>query len=139
MQFHPDVLVATSSSALLAQILEVAAIKACYFALAAEGVTLLDLVSYTGYKYVGLTINTVVGLLLGSTAYYVCLFYTGASMAFALINTLIPILASPEPRAGAAGGVQLQPLSPAAIAQRKNVIVAHGLAQIALMWWLGSF
>jgi hypothetical protein len=55
---------------------EVAALKACFFSLAAEGVSLLDLVSYTGYKYVGLTINTVVGLFLGSSAYYLSLIYT---------------------------------------------------------------
>jgi hypothetical protein len=165
MQFHPEVLVTTSSAALLAQILEVAALKACFFSLAAEGVSMLDLVSYTGYKYVGLTINTVVGLFLGSTAYYLSLIYTrvargagplrfpgaikrsnitllasplslsssvclhrGAAMAFVLINTLTPILVHGDPS-----------LSPGARSQRSNVIVACGLMQIALMWWLGTF
>jgi hypothetical protein len=128
MKFHPEVLVTTSSAALLAQILEVAALKAAFFALAAEGVSMLDLVSYTGYKYVGLTINTVAGLFLGTTAYYISLAYTGSAMAFVLINTLTPILVHAEP-----------PLAPGARSQRTNVIVAHGLAQIALMWWLGTF
>ena len=38
-------LVTTSSSALLAQILEVAALKACFLVLAADSVPMLDLVN----------------------------------------------------------------------------------------------
>ena len=49
-------------------------------------------------------------------------------MAFVLINTLTPILVHGDPA-----------LTPGARSQRSNVIVACGLMQIALMWWLGTF
>ena len=128
----------TSSSALLLQIVEVGLLRAGFFALAAEGAGLLDLVAYTGYKYVGLTINTAAGLLLGPTAYYLCLLYTGSAMAFVLVNSLSPVVVYAEPR-NIAPGVPGPPLSAAAKMQRTNLVIFAGLLQLVLMWLLGGF
>ena len=47
----------------------------------------LDLVAYSGYKYVGLVINSVVGLLGGSVAYYIVSLSASMCSRSALPNT----------------------------------------------------
>jgi hypothetical protein len=106
----------------------------------------LELTAYTSYKYVGLTINTVVGLALGSTAYYACMAYTGAAAAYFLINTLNPLV-DPSRYSAAGGGASGGggPLaggtgapSMAVRMQRTYVVIGAGAMQLVLMWWLGQ-
>ena len=80
------------------QMCECFAIK---FGLSLMGVSLpfLDLVSYTGYKYVGLSVNAVV-IVLGSTIYFICTIYAAASLSFFVLKTM----AAAVPHAGGGGG-----------------------------------
>ena len=137
-QFHPEVLVSVASSALLAQALEVGVLKAALASLSAD-VGVLDLASYTSYKYVGLTINTLAGLLLGAGPFYAALAYTGAAMAFAFVNSLVAVAVHAEPRPIAPGMQPAPPLLPALKSGRTNLIVVAGLLQVVLMWLLSSY
>jgi len=51
-------------------------------------VPVLDLVAFTGYKYFGLTINTVMGLLGGALLYYLVLLFTASAMAYFMHKTM---------------------------------------------------
>ena len=70
MTFTPEVLVTVTSSSLLTSTLELVFLKGGMYLTAAEGCTMLDLVAYAGYKYVGMVIIAVTGLLFGQQAYY---------------------------------------------------------------------
>ena len=45
---------------------------------------MLDLVAFTGYKYIGLCVNMVAGAALGRGAYYASLLWTAAAAFWAL-------------------------------------------------------
>jgi hypothetical protein len=134
--FHPENLVTISSSAVLLQLIEIGALKGAFMGLSADAVPVLDLLSYTSYKYVGLTINTLAGVVFGKNIYYVFLVYTGCSMAYFFINTLLPIVVY-ETR-NLAPGLPAPAISPQAKSQRINVVGIAGIAQIVLMWFLSS-
>ena len=134
--FHPENLVTISSSAVLLQLIEIGALKGAFMGLSADSVPVLDLLSYTSYKYVGLTLNTLAGVVLGKNFYYVFLVYTGCSMAYFFINTLLPIVVY-ETR-NLAPGLPAPAISPQAKSQRINVVGIAGIAQIILMWLLSS-
>ena len=134
--FHPENLVTISSSAVLLQLIEIGALKGAFMGLSADSVPVLDLLSYTSYKYVGLTINTLAGVVLGKNIYYLFLVYTGCSMAYFFINTLLPIVVY-ETR-NLAPGLPAPAISPQAKSQRINVVGIAGIAQIFLMWLLSS-
>lgn len=76
------------SASLGTQALEIAAIKLALFLVSAPQLPLLDLVAFTGYKYMGCVVNTLVGLLGVSVLYYACLVYTGVCMVSFMLNTL---------------------------------------------------
>ena len=57
----------------------------------------LDLVSYTGYKYVGLSINAIV-LAFGTTLYFVCSLYTATSLAYFVLKTMAAVVPQPAGR-----------------------------------------
>lgn len=69
-----------------------------------------------------LCVSFLAGFLFGPTLYYVVLLYTGASMAFYIINVLNNNLDSP---------------AAAASSKHNYLVIAVGLMQILLMWWLG--
>ncbi|RMX65818.1 hypothetical protein DD238_002976 [Peronospora effusa] len=78
---HPDVITKDASYCLVMQLIEIGVLAACLYVLNSS-ISFLDLVSFSGYKYVPLVINTVVFQLLGSIAYYVSLLYTGIAVSY---------------------------------------------------------
>lgn len=121
--FTPEVLMEVTTSCLVMQVLEVLLVMAgCY--MLRTSVAFLDLVAYTGYKYLGLCINMTVGLFLGSLPYYLSVLWTGSAMAFFLYKTLDQVL--PHPAVNLPGH------------NRRFMLVAGGAGvQLFLMWWLG--
>ena len=125
MQFTPAVLSDVTNACLVTQILEVAVIKLGLHLLSSATVPLLDLVAYTGYKYIGLVFNSLVGMLLGGTAYYVALVYTGCAAVFFMANTLSHVMEESDSHLSAPS-------------KRNYLLLGTSGLQFLLMWWLGN-
>ncbi|CAH0513984.1 unnamed protein product [Peronospora belbahrii] len=95
-QFSPDVISKDASYCLVMQLIEIGVLAACLYVLNSS-ISFLDLVSFSGYKYIPLVINTVVFQLLGSIAYYVSLLYTGVAVSYFTLNCMKGSVAEPTP------------------------------------------
>ncbi|CAI5715603.1 unnamed protein product [Hyaloperonospora brassicae] len=95
-QFSPDVISKDASYCLVMQLVEIGVLAACLYVLNSS-ISFLDLVSFSGYKYIPLVINTVVFQLLGSVAYYVSLLYTGVAVSYFTLNCMKGSVAEPSP------------------------------------------
>ena len=84
-KFTPEVLSQVMYYCLGWQFLEVLIIYFGLYTLHQQS-PLLDLVANTGYKYVGLCINMVVGMFLGRSMYYVALLWTGTMTSFFVVG-----------------------------------------------------
>jgi len=101
--FTPEVLGRVASSGLVALVFEVLFLKLGFYLLNSVTVTILDLVAYCGYIFVGLVINQFVGVLGGSYIYYATTLVTGVFMAMFMVKTLrLLVLSDPNPVANAA-------------------------------------
>jgi hypothetical protein len=87
-QFSPEVLGMTASSGLAALLLELAILKTGFYVLSAFPVSLWDIVAYCGYKFVGIVVTMLAGLLFDKYAYYGVLVYTSIAVGFFLVKTL---------------------------------------------------
>ncbi|DAZ95507.1 TPA: hypothetical protein N0F65_001846 [Lagenidium giganteum] len=95
-QFSPDVIGKDASYCLVMQLVEIGIFAACLYLLNSS-ISFLDLVSFSGYKYVPLVINTVVFQLAGPIAYYVALLYTGVAVSYFTLNCMKGSVAEPTP------------------------------------------
>ncbi|KAI0682389.1 YIF1-domain-containing protein [Cytidiella melzeri] len=89
-RFHPEILGVTASKALAVVLLDFLFIKGgCYF-LNIQGTSqVLDLVAYDGYKFVGVIMTIVAGLLnFGTTLYTFVFLYSFFATAFFLLRSL---------------------------------------------------
>eukprot|EP00163_Fabomonas_tropica_P023531 TRINITY_DN40889_c0_g1_i1.p1 TRINITY_DN40889_c0_g1~~TRINITY_DN40889_c0_g1_i1.p1 ORF type:complete len:280 (+),score=56.46 TRINITY_DN40889_c0_g1_i1:239-1078(+) len=87
--FHPEVLGTTVSYGLVAMIFELLVIKGGLFILNSEvPIPWLDLVAYSGYKYVGIIINLLVHHLFGDKIYLLSVIINGVMMGAFLLKTL---------------------------------------------------
>ncbi|KAK1948444.1 Protein YIF1B [Phytophthora citrophthora] len=93
---HPDVITKDASYCLVMQLIEIGVLAACLYVLNSS-ISFLDLVSFSGYKYIPLVINAVVFQLLGSIAYYVSLLYTGVAVSYFTLNCMKGSVAEPAP------------------------------------------
>lgn len=125
--FDPEVIPDVTSKCFLTQLLEVLAIRLGFYFMQAP-VAFLDLFSYTGYKYLGLCINLLVGLLashlqMGTKAYYVCFCWTASAAAYFMLKTMAHNI----------------PLHTAAAGPKREVVVlVVAAAQLASMWFVGQ-
>ncbi|CAN0037060.1 unnamed protein product [Ectocarpus sp. 12 AP-2014] len=115
--FSPEVLTEVTSSCIVTQLLEVLLIRLGLYLLNSPAVV-LDLVAYTGYKYVGLCINMTVGVFSGKTWYYLALLWTGSMMSFFMFKTMAHTV-------------------PTGSASREVMILGFAALQLLSMWWLG--
>ena len=94
--------------------------------------------AYTGYLYVPLVVTSLVGLLLGMTAYLVALAYTALAFSYFLVSTLRPLLAD-NARGGLGGAAEAAGAASggAANATRRTFVLLMGALQVFLLWWLG--
>ena len=127
-QFDPEVITDVCTKCFLAQILEVVAIRVGFY-LMQTSVPFLDLWAYTGYKYLGLCINVMVGLLGrlfalgGTTAYYVCFLWTASASAFFMLK----IMSHTVPLQTAAEGPK-----------REFMVLAFAACQPLFMWFVSQ-
>ncbi|XP_053865752.1 protein YIF1B isoform X3 [Malaclemys terrapin pileata] len=88
-RFSPDLLGLQASSALAWLIVEVLAILlSLYLVTVNTDLTTIDLVAFSGYKYVGMIVGIVSGLLFGKTGYYLLLSWCCLSIFVFMIRTL---------------------------------------------------
>ncbi|PWN91946.1 YIF1-domain-containing protein [Acaromyces ingoldii] len=89
-RFHPEVFGLILSRALGIVFFEFAAVKlGCYLLNIQGDHTMVDLLAYSGYKFVGAIVTLLVGLLrFGRFVYWSAFFYTCAANAFFLLRSL---------------------------------------------------
>ncbi|XP_057244628.1 protein YIF1B-B-like, partial [Malurus melanocephalus] len=88
-RFSPDSLGLVASSALAWLLLEVLSVLlSLYLVTVTTDLTPIDLLAFAGYKYVGMIVGLVAGLLLGRVGYYVALSWCCLSIFVFMIRTL---------------------------------------------------
>nr|XP_056702305.1 protein YIF1B [Euleptes europaea] len=88
-RFSPDLLGLQASSALAWLIVEVLAVLlSLYLVTVNTDLTTIDLVAFSGYKYVGMIVGLVAGLLFGKTGYFLLLSWCCLSIFVFMIRTL---------------------------------------------------
>ncbi|XP_037122832.1 protein YIF1B isoform X1 [Syngnathus acus] len=88
-RFTPELLGVQASSALVWLIMEVLAVLlSLYLVTVNTDLTTIDLLAFAGYKYVGMIIGVVAGLLFGRPAYYVSLLWCCAAIFVFMTRTL---------------------------------------------------
>ncbi|NXM43765.1 YIF1B protein, partial [Gymnorhina tibicen] len=129
-RFSPDSLGLVASSALAWLLLEVLGVLlSLYLVTVATDLTPIDLVAFAGYKYVGMIVGLVAGLVLGKPGYFVALSWCCLSVFVFMIRTLRLKLLSEA----AAEGVLVRG---AKNQLRMYLTMAIAAAQPLLMYWL---
>uniref|UniRef100_A0A7S2GX20 Protein YIF1 n=1 Tax=Helicotheca tamesis TaxID=374047 RepID=A0A7S2GX20_9STRA len=96
-KFDPEVLPDVTTKCFITQLLEVLVMKGCIYSMEAP-MAFLDLFSYTGYKYLGLCVNMLVGLAIGYLSnsesgyghkgYYVAFLWTASAISYFFLKTM---------------------------------------------------
>nr|KAF6468711.1 Yip1 interacting factor-like protein A, membrane trafficking protein [Rousettus aegyptiacus] len=101
-RFSPEVLGLCASTALVWVMLEVLALLlGVYLAAVRSELSTFHLLAYSGYKYVGMILSVLTGLLFGSDGYYVALAWTSSALMYFILSFLPGALSadsSPGPR-----------------------------------------
>lgn len=132
-RFSPEQIGILASSALAWCIVELAIYSsALYIANIQTSLRTLNLLAYSGYKFVGIIVSVLMSLLGGRTAYYVALVYCSLSLAFYLMRALrVQILQESNQQTSYYGDV------PASGHKRRLYFLLFVTAvQPALSWWL---
>lgn len=126
-QFNPEVIADVISKCFLTQIAEVLVIRGCLYAMQ-TAIPFLDIFSYTGYKYLGLTICMLCGILFkylewGTFSYYGALLWTASAAAWFMLKTMANNI----------------PLETAATGPKRDAMVlAFAASQVATMWFVSQ-
>ncbi|XP_050195029.1 protein YIF1B-B-like isoform X3 [Myiozetetes cayanensis] len=129
-RFSPDSLGLVASSALAWLVLEVLSVLlSLYLVTVSTDLTPIDLLAFSGYKYVGMIVGLVAGLLLGRPGYFAVLSWCCLSIFIFMIRTLRLKLLSEA----AAEGVLVRG---AKNQLRMYLTMAIAAAQPLFMYWL---
>jgi hypothetical protein len=123
-KFSPERLLEVSVESFLWIAVEIVALKTGIYLLEIEtAVPVMDLLAYTGYKFVPLCINMVMGLLFGKWVYYLVVLYTGTCLSYFFLNCL----------------KQIVNLGNDSHAKKRKTWFIFGISamQLFLVWWLG--
>ena len=126
-EFNPEVLPDVTTKCFVTQVLEVLAIRFGFYTMQAP-CAFLDLFSITGYKYLGLCVNMLVGLALsyigyGYKAYYISFLWTVSAIMYFVLKTLTNNM----PRQTAATGPK-----------REFMVLGFAASQLATMWFMSQ-
>lgn len=130
-RFSPEVLGLCASTALVWVIIEVLVMLLSLYLLTVHSdLTTLDLVAYSGYKYVGMIFTLMCGLLFGSDGYYVGLAWASCALMFFIVRSLkmkiLTSLSSDSMGTGSSAKPQL----------RLYITLATALFQPIIIYWL---
>lgn len=131
-RFHPEVLGLRASRALAIVLVELAAIKLGTYLLNIQGDhTMMDLLAYSGYKFVGTLITLLVGLLqVRGLVYWSVFLYCFAANAFFLLRSLRYVVL-PDPSSPSS-----QTITHAQRSRRIQFLFCIAVAQIVFGWAL---
>lgn len=126
-EFNPEVLPDVTTKCFVTQVLEVIAIRVGFYTMQVQ-TAWLDLFSLTGYKYLGLCINMLVGLALsqlgyGHRAYYITFVWTVAAIMYFVLKTM----SNNIPRHTSATGPK-----------REFMVIGFAGSQLATMWFMSQ-
>lgn len=126
-RFSPEHLGLTASTAIVWMIIELVALLLTMYVLnVSTDLKYLDLLSYCGYKYVGMIMMLLGGLAFLSTGYYLALLWMTLSIAFFLVRSLrLAIMPHSDPSSYERGNKR-----------RLYVLLMVAVVQPLLMWWL---
>lgn len=126
-QFNPEVIADVITKCFVTQMLEVVVIRGCLYTMQAP-VPFLDLFSYTGYKYLGLTISMLCGIVfkhleLGTASFYGAFLWTAFAAAWFMQKTMNDNI----------------PLETASTGPKRDIMVlAFSASQVATMWFVSQ-
>ncbi|KAL9188743.1 hypothetical protein ACHAXT_007121 [Thalassiosira profunda] len=126
--FDPEVIPDVTSKCVLFQILEVVAIRVGFYMMNAP-IPLMDLFSYTGYKYLGLSVNMLSGLTMGHflgyghRSYYFTYLWTATAVSFFILK----VMANCIPRRTSATGPK-----------RQFMVLGFAGSQFATCWFVSQ-
>jgi len=91
-QFNPEVIADVITKCFVTQVIEVLVIKGCLYSMQTP-IHFLDLFSYTGYKYLGLTISILCGIIFkkldwGTASFYGAFLWTASATAWFMMKTM---------------------------------------------------
>jgi len=127
-KFDPEVLPDITSKCVVTQILEVIAIRVGFYLMEAP-VAILDLISYTGYKYLGLSVNMLSGLTVGHflgyghRSYYFTYLWTATAVSYFILK----VMANCIPRRTSAVGPK-----------RQFMVLGFAGSQFATCWFVSQ-
>ena len=127
-KFEPEVLPDICSKCVVTQILEMIAIRIGFYLMDAP-VGVLDLACYTGYKYLGLCVNMLMGLVggylleYGHRAYYFTYLWTATAVSFFILK----VMANCIPR-------QVSSTGP----KRQFMVLGFAASQFATCWFVSQ-
>ncbi|KAL7538151.1 hypothetical protein ACHAXR_008326 [Thalassiosira sp. AJA248-18] len=127
-KFDPEVLPDVTSKCVVTQILEVIAIRIGFYLMDAP-VAILDLFSYTGYKYLGLSVNMLSGLSMGHLlgyghrSYYFTYLWTATAVSYFILK----VMANCIPRRTSAVGPK-----------RQFMVLGFAGSQFATCWFVSQ-
>jgi len=108
-RFSPEVLGLCASTALAWVVMEVLALLlGAYLATVRSDLSIFHLLAYSGYKYVGMILSVLTGLLFGSDGYYVALAWTSSSLMYFIVRSLRTAALGPDNMGGPAPRQRLQ-------------------------------
>lgn len=126
-RFSPEQLGITATTALIWTVIEILALLfSMYIMNISSSLKLLDLLSYCGYKYIGMIVILLASLAFYTTGYYVALGWMSLSIAFFLVRSLHVILMSETDSESFSRGNK----------RRLYTLLVIAVAQPLLMWWL---
>jgi protein transport protein YIF1 len=127
-QFNPEVIASVTSWCFGTQIVEVGLIRLGLYTMDTP-IPILDLFAYTGYKYLGLTINMLFGLLFGlfenwgRTGFYITFLWTATASTVFMLKTMSNTV----------------PTQTASTGPGRNVMVlGFALSQAVTMWFVSQ-
>jgi protein transport protein YIF1 len=109
-KFNPQVIPSITTYCFIIQLLEVLCIRFGFYLMQSH-VAVLDLFSYTGYKYFGLCINMITAMIIGRhglnvfkavggiRTYYISFIWTASALSYFMLKTMannIPLHTSPN-------------------------------------------
>ena len=127
-KFNPEVIPEVTYKCLGFQLLELIAIRIGFYLMEAP-VAILDLLSYTGYKYLGLCVNMFIGLTMGqflgygNRSYYFTYLWTATSVSYFILK----VMANSIPRRTSAAGPK-----------RQFMVLGFASSQFATCWFVSQ-
>ena len=126
--FDPEVLPDVTTKCIVTQVLEMIAIRIGFYLMEAP-VAILDLFSYTGYKYLGLSLNMLSGLVVGHflgyghRTYYFTYLWTATAVSYFILK----VMANCIPRRTSAVGPK-----------RQFMVLGFAASQFATCWFVSQ-